>query len=112
MPDTPEGTSVCLPFVPYLLGTEEEDDAQSFIPTWAKIVRATVGMFRTPTPRHSKSNVTNLEEALKTDWKQQKRTKYIYPEITMEEEEEERDGASIEGIYHYTFYGWDHGKLN
>ena len=30
---------------------------------------------------HSKSNMENLKEALKTDWRKDKTTKYIYPQL-------------------------------
>ena len=66
MPDSPENATICLPFVPYLLA---DADGEMDVPRWPKIVRAVTGMFRSPTPPHSKSNMDNLQEVLKSDWK-------------------------------------------
>ena len=88
MPEAPEGPAICLPFVPYLL-VEGEDDDEREVPCWAMIARAVGGMFRAPTPPHSKSNMDNLSEVLKTDWKVDKKSKYIFPEIGVDEDDVE-----------------------
>ena len=72
------------------------------------MVRSAAGMFRNPKPPHSKSNMDTLAEALKGDWKASKKTKWIYPELGMDEEEQERELAN-EGIY--TFKVWVAGMM-
>ena len=98
MPEPPLETNICLPFIPYLIEAGEEEEVS--LPGWGAVVKAAGGMFRAPTPPHSKSNMNNLLETLKTDWKVEKTTKYIYPELTVDEEEDE-EGDTPEGIYTY-----------
>ena len=97
LPSPPEEDAVCLPFVPYIIDSREEDDEPRSIPKWKTIVKATNGLFRETSAPHSKSNLENLYEALKTDWKAPKKTKYIYPELISEEDDIEE--VNIEGMY-------------
>ena len=85
MPFPPENVKVCLPFVPYLVDDREEEEDMS-IPRWNTIVRSVNVLFRDNTAPHGKSNMTNLLEALKGDWKAEKRSKYTFPEIQLEED--------------------------
>ena len=95
LPFPPENHSVCLPFIPYLIEDNEDDQDEAGVPGWNSVVRAVVGLFRGNSAPHSKSNMGNLKEALKGDWKTEKRSKYAYPEIELEEETE--DTENIEG---------------
>ena len=58
------------------------------VPEWKTIVRKVNSLFRNTTAPHAKSNGDTLNEVLKMDWKINKPSKYIYPELMVEEEEE------------------------
>ena len=48
---------------------------------------------------HSKSNMENLKEALKTDWRKDKTTKYIYPQLPKQTRDmTTEDCDDVEGI--------------
>ena len=81
LPTPPPEVSVSLPFVPYLLCDEEDD----VLPEWKTILRSCNGMLRETTAPHSKSNLDNLLETLKGDWRAPKSSKYIYPVLVEEE---------------------------
>ena len=49
-------------------------------------MKACNGLFRHTTAPHSKSNMDNLNKALKSNWKHDKVSKYIYPVLVAEEE--------------------------
>ena len=53
-------------------------------------------MFRDTTAPHSKSNLENLKEALKGDWKLEKMSRYVFPVLVMDDDEEERN-VDVEG---------------
>ena len=96
-PFPPENTRVCLPFVPFLIGDEQEEEDDSNIPRWNNLVKAVNGLLRDNTAPHCKSNMENLKEALKGDWKADKRSKYAYPvfEFDDNDDEDEQDGAGM-----------------
>ena len=94
MPCPPIETAICLPFVPYLIPNGEDADDIS-LPEWKTIVRGCNGLFRDTTAPHSKSNLDNLMEALKNDWRAAKMSKYIYPVLVVEETQEEDE--DVEG---------------
>ena len=76
---------ICLPFIPYLI-TETEDDEDQ-VPSWRNMVKACNGLFRDNSAPHSKSNMVNLLEAMKGDWKANKPSKYTWPELIRDEPE-------------------------
>ena len=69
-PGLPDNFEIRLPFTPYLIDdrTEEVEEDDVILPDWVAIVSACNGMFRDTTAPHSKSNMSNLRETLKTDW--------------------------------------------
>ena len=93
MPFPPENLKVCLPFIPYLVDDSEEELDDLRVPKWTTIVRAVTGLFRENSAPHSKSNMGNLREALKGDWKLEKKSKYAYPEIELNEDVEEMENS-------------------
>ena len=93
LPASQEEANTCLPFIPYLLWDQEEECED--VPDWKTIVKACNGLFRETTAPHSKSNLNTLKEALKTEWKIKKVSKYIYPVLITEDTEPERE--NIEG---------------
>ena len=95
MPSPPESLKVCLPFIPYLIDDTEEEEEEAVLPGWNQLVRAVIGMFRGNSAPHSKSNMTNLREVMKGDWKADKKSKYSYPEIDLVDDVE--DGTNVEG---------------
>ena len=104
MPFPPEDSNICLPFVPYILDDREEDDGGAPVPRWTVVVKAVNGLFRRTTTPHSKSNMDTLTEALKGDWRQDRQSKYLYPELETGEDDEnddvmrtEEDVVHIEG---------------
>ena len=72
----------------------DQDDSEEDFPEWKTIVKAVNGMMRETTAPHSKSNMTNLMETLKGDWKAKKLSKFIYPVLV---EEEALEDVNIEG---------------
>ena len=98
LPAPPSECSVCLPFVPYLISDEEDE----VLPEWKTILRCCNGMLRETTAPHSKSNLDNLMETLKGDWRAPKGSKYIYPvlieeEIAVEEVDDGEEDATEGG---------------
>ena len=95
LPSAPENAAVCLPFMPYLIDDREEVGEEDSLPGWATMVRAVNGMFRNNTAPHSKSTMDSLREVLKGDWKAEKRSKYCYPEIELDDEDQEPDNEGM-----------------
>ena len=97
LPPPPENTRVCLPFAPYLICEQEENDEE--VPRWKALVRAVNGIFQNTMAPHSKSNMDTLNEVLKNDWKVQKVSKYIYPVLVPKEEETDavEETENVEG---------------
>ena len=93
LPSPPEEERICLPFIPYLICGQEEDDDS--VPNWTTIVKAVNGMFRDTTAPHSKSNMAKLMETLKGDWKTTKMSKFCYP-VLVEDENDEEENAEGE----------------
>ena len=91
LPTPPEDLQVCLPFIPYLIDDGEDDEEEVTLPRWSTMVRSVTGLFQGNSAPHSKSNMVNLRETLKGDWKADKRFKYSYPEIELEENNEETE---------------------
>ena len=91
LPTPPEDLQVCLPFIPYLIDDGEDDEEEVTLPRWSTMVRSVTGLFQGNSAPHSKSNMVNLRETLKGDWKAGKRSKYSYPEIELEENNEETE---------------------
>ena len=88
LPGLPENHNIRLPFTPYLIDASEETEEEDVVlPNWLGILSACNGMFRDTTAPHSKSNMTNLNEALKSDWKKEKTSKYVFPQLLETEEE-------------------------
>ena len=84
LPSPPDNFSIKLPFAPYLLDDRETEEEELDLPGWPAIVSACMGLFRNTSAPHAKSNMVNLKEVLKTDWRKDKRSKYIYPQVEKE----------------------------
>ena len=95
MPQPPENLKICLPFLPYLIDGGDEDLEEMMVPGWNLMVRSVIGLFHGNSAPHSKSNMGTLREALKGDWKAEKRSKYTYPEIELEEVREDTGSSEV-----------------
>ncbi len=71
-----KGFNIRLPVTPYLVDDRDEDEEDLVLPEWSAILTACNRMFRDTVAPHSESNMENLKEALKTDWRKEKTTKY------------------------------------
>ena len=85
-PFPPENTKVCLPFIPYLVDERDVEEDELTLPKWGTMVKAACQLFRKNSAPHSKSNLDNLREALKGDWKAEKASKYCYPQLEVEDD--------------------------
>ena len=82
LPGQPEGYKITLPFIPYILTQAKEGEEEVEMPEWINLVTACNGMFRATTAPHQKGNASTLADALKSEWRKEKMSKYIFPEMT------------------------------
>ena len=97
-PFPPENTKVCLPFIPYLVDDRDGEEDDLTLPKWGQMVQAASSLFKNNSAPHSKSNFDNLKEAIKGDWKAEKPSKYCYPELEVEDDD---NVVEVAGMHHW-----------
>lgn len=91
--DSVKGTG--LPTMPYLIDTREvegEGMAELCLPSSKELKEAVFKLFSEGSAPHTKSNMDKLREALQGDWKKAKASRYSFPRLAAEGEEEELAG--------------------
>ena len=90
--DAAKGTG--LPTMPYLIDNREvaEEEMEELpLPTSIELKEAVFNMFTGVEAPHTKSNMDKLREVLQGDWKKGKPSKYTFPGLAAEGDDDERE---------------------
>jgi hypothetical protein len=91
--DAAKGTG--LPTMPYLIDGREvtgEEMAELCLPSSMDLKEALFKLFSGGSAPHTKSNMDKLREALQGDWRKAKASKYTFPRLAAEGEDDELAG--------------------
>ena len=81
--------------MPYLIDAREvaeEEMAELCLPSSMDLKEALFKLFSGGSAPHTKSNMDKLREALQGDWRKAKASKYTFPRLAAEGEEDEMAG--------------------